>query len=154
MSVCPIRRTTPVRIIRQTPLVDFLRLGTERAEAGPGRTAIACSLSRHGAGFDVSPSVTTALFLIVQESLTKLVRHANSARVEIRLTQENGKILLEIKDDGRGISTVDIESPRSFGLVGMRERAEGLGGQIEYRCEPGPGTFVGVEIPGRDIRIV
>ncbi|MGB8144999.1 MAG: ATP-binding protein, partial [Chromatiaceae bacterium] len=79
---------------------------------------------------ELSRDASTALFRILQESLTNVTRHAEAKRVSITLSQDDDWMSLEVKDDGKGISVFDLESSRSFGLMGMRERAHVFGGLL------------------------
>jgi len=89
----------------------------------------------------------TALFRIFQESLTNVARHAEATKVEISLSRQNGCILLEIHDDGRGVTKEKISSSTSLGLLGMRERAYAFGGDVKIESDDGEGTTVRVQIP-------
>jgi signal transduction histidine kinase len=91
-------------------------------------------------------AVATALFRIVQESLTNVVRHANAKKVEIRLDFLEGNWVLTITDDGDGF-VHDRGRPGHIGLIGMRERAQTLGGHFSVTSEPGAGTKITVRIP-------
>jgi signal transduction histidine kinase len=91
--------------------------------------------------------VNTAFFRIFQEALTNVIRHAEATRVDVRLSEEEGYLVLEVKDNGRGISEEEIHTTRSIGLLGMRERAALLGGQVNFHGEPSKGTTVTVRIP-------
>ena len=75
------------------------------------------------------------------------MRHARATSVRVLLAEENGELLLEIHDDGQGISPAKLTDPASFGLLGMRERASSLGGQVEIAGSPGKGTPVTVRLP-------
>ena len=89
----------------------------------------------------------TALFRIFQESLTNVARHAEATKVEISVSRQNGCILLEIHDDGRGVTREKISSSTSLGLLGMRERAYAFGGDVKIESDNGQGTTVRVQIP-------
>jgi signal transduction histidine kinase len=88
----------------------------------------------------------TALYRIVQESLTNVVKHAHARRVSILLTRTSGAVKAVIEDDGRGIGD-DVGG--GFGLVGMRERLALLGGRLEIESGPGSGTTIAAEVPLR-----
>jgi signal transduction histidine kinase len=92
--------------------------------------------------------VNLAIYRIVQEALTNCVRHARARRFFIDLTRQpdhEGRVLLEMRDDGQGF---DLKALRSgSGLTGIRERIELLRGRFELLTEPGKGTMVRVEIP-------
>lgn len=90
------------------------------------------------------------LFRIAQEALTNAARHAGASRVEVRLQSGRDGTLLEIADDGRGISEREIEGKRSLGILGMRERANIYGGEVEIKSGNGGGTTVVVRMPPPD----
>jgi PAS domain S-box-containing protein len=91
------------------------------------------------------PEVGVELLRILQEALANVRRHSGASNVEVRLRTDDEAILIEITDDGRGF---DPGSARTgIGLVGMRERVEGLGGEIELRSRLGEGTKVTVRVP-------
>lgn len=88
-----------------------------------------------------------ALFRIVQESLTNVIRHAGANSVEVALGAHGVNLRLTVRDDGRGITPKEQADPRSIGLLGMRERAMLLGGETEIAPAPGGGTNVTVTAP-------
>ncbi len=89
----------------------------------------------------------TAVFRMLQETLTNVARHAGATRVDIDLTVGNVDLSLDVRDDGRGITPAEIAGGRSLGLVGLRERAIACGGMLEIQGTPGRGTQVSVRIP-------
>lgn len=114
------------------------------------RTQIACVV-RSGLGDDrkLDRDVSTAAFRVFQEALTNVVRHAAAKRVEVRIAENAGSLLLQVRDDGRGITADEMQDPRSLGLLGMRERARRLGGAVSFsRGEPS-GTVVTLHMPLR-----
>ncbi len=88
-----------------------------------------------------------AIFRIFQEALTNVVRHSQATMVEISLQEEAGGLMLEIKDNGRGIPESKITDTKSIGLIGMRERALLLGGNLTIRGIPEQGTIITTWIP-------
>lgn len=92
-------------------------------------------------------SLNTAFFRIFQEALTNVIRHAAATRVDVRLTEAGGQIVLEVKDNGRGISRTEIHNTKSIGLLGVRERAALQGGTLRLTGRDGLGTTVTVRIP-------
>lgn len=82
-----------------------------------------------------------------QEALTNVTRHARATTVEARLRNGEGQVRLEVQDNGRGIAPADQANPGALGLLGMRERAFALGGEVVIRGQPGRGTTVIVTIP-------
>lgn len=110
------------------------------------RTGIECELSLPPDAH-CEPHCATAIYRIVQEALTNVARHSNASRVEIRLRERTEELLLEIRDDGRGMTTEEIGDPRSLGLLGIRERADLVGGTVAFEGVSGRGTIVSVRIP-------
>ncbi|NMG31610.1 PAS domain S-box protein [Aromatoleum evansii] len=96
---------------------------------------------------DVNDRTGTALFRIVQESLTNVARHARATRVEISLALKDGGVLLSIVDNGRGMPTDVTAQAGGFGMVGIRERAFMCGGDFQVSSRPGEGTKITVSIP-------
>lgn len=88
----------------------------------------------------------TAIFRIVQESLTNVNRHAHAKEVSISLAKQGGDYVLEIADDGKGFET-EKSSKKTFGMVGIRERVLMLGGSVDINSAPGMGTKITVHIP-------
>jgi PAS domain S-box-containing protein len=96
---------------------------------------------------DLNKECSTAIFRILQEALTNVARHAKAKVISVRLWEETGKVLLEIKDNGIGISANSISNLTSFGLFGMRERAYAFGGDVRFTRRRRHGTTVTVEMP-------
>lgn len=90
---------------------------------------------------------STAVFRIFQEALTNVARHANASLVHIILKIEKSYLILEIIDNGRGISETQLNAVQSLGILGMKERAVLFGGSVYIEGFPGKGTKVRVEIP-------
>ena len=88
-----------------------------------------------------------ALFRILQEALTNVVRHAHAGAVRIAARERRRVMTLTIKDNGRGITKAELAGVKSNGLLGMRERARLLGGDIRISGSPGRGTTVAVRVP-------
>jgi signal transduction histidine kinase len=117
------------------------------AEEFEKRTGIKCKPVFYPKEFDLSKEKSTALFRIVQESLTNIIRHANATKVEIKLSEKSGILVLEIQDNGKGITKAAIINPRSFGLIGIRERAHSLGGEVRIVGSQDTGTRLTVRMP-------
>ena len=95
----------------------------------------------------MSKDATIALFRVVQEGLTNIIRHAQAKTVKLELSGDERHCIVALADDGRGF---DARSPQfrwSHGLMGMRQRAEALGGRLAIQSRVGAGTGVRVEIP-------
>ena len=89
----------------------------------------------------------TALFRILQETLTNVSRHAQATSLQVKLIDNDDSIILEVKDNGRGITEEEARKTGSFGVLGMKERVLLLGGTLKITGTPGKGTTVRVEIP-------
>lgn len=114
------------------------------------RTGIKCDVRTDLHEPVLTPDLATAFFRIFQETLTNVIRHAGATHVIVHLKEAAGRIILEVKDNGRGISPQDISNPRSMGLLGMKERAALLGGVFKIGPAPGgKGTVATVSIPLR-----
>lgn len=111
------------------------------------RSGLELSFVAEPAELETSGEVATAVFRIVQESLTNVLRHAaaTTVRVELRLGRE--ALELTVADDGRGLPAPADRRPASMGLVGMRERAAALGGTLEFGANGPRGTVVSVRLP-------
>lgn len=111
------------------------------------RTGLRCTFVSDARTETWDNDVTTALFRIFQETLTNVLRHAQATRVDVHLWEDDGMLLLEVADNGRGITPEEITNTRSIGLLGMRERAALLGGEISFTGAPGRGTTVLIRLP-------
>ena len=98
---------------------------------------------------DLDTHAATAVFRIFQETLTNVVRHAQARRVDVSLTEANNCLVLQVRDDGQGITEQELAKPKSFGLLGMRERVYLLGGEISIVGTAGQGTTVTAHFPLR-----
>lgn len=95
----------------------------------------------------LDPTRSTALYRIALEALTNVARHAQATQVTVTLRTQEGDTLLEVHDDGRGITDAEIGSPESLGLLAICERARILGGSVDIAGVPGHGTTVRVRMP-------
>ena len=92
--------------------------------------------------------VETALYRIVQEALTNVVKHAGATRVSVLLTQRGERAAVVVEDNGEGFDA-DHQEHDGFGLVGMRERVELVGGRLRVESSEGSGTSIVAEAPLR-----
>jgi two-component system, NarL family, sensor histidine kinase DevS len=134
--------------LRPSALDDFgLVAALERLAASfAEQSGIAVDFQTSLADERLPGEVETALYRIVQESLTNVVKHARARRVSILLARKNGAIKAVIEDDGRGFDAAE-ERLDGFGLVGMRERLALLGGRLEVESSSEAGTTVAAEVP-------
>jgi PAS domain S-box-containing protein len=111
------------------------------------RSRIECVTDIMPGELELDDDQKTNVFRILQEALTNVTRHAEASRVEITLKTKGEHLLLTVTDNGRGISEDQTTSDHSIGLVGMRERAGGLGGRVVIQPNPTGGTTVEARIP-------
>jgi signal transduction histidine kinase len=140
------------RITTELRPVVLDMLGLEAAvdwyvEALAERTGISFRVQSELAGAVLDPDHSTALFRILQEALTNVARHSGATVVDVRLSGEPTRVVLEVADNGKGIPVEAIEDSRSLGLLGMRERARALGGDLQIRRNATGGTTVRATIP-------
>jgi PAS domain S-box-containing protein len=109
------------------------------------RSGIPCRLVLDDDHIELNADQATTIFRIVQESFTNIMRHAHATRVEVRLLHRGDHCLLQIEDDGAGFEPAAARK-KTFGLMGMRERALVLGGEIDIDSAPGQGTRISVQI--------
>jgi signal transduction histidine kinase len=96
--------------------------------------------------------VSTHVFRLFQEALTNVVRHSGASEVRLTLRLQGADFHGEIRDNGRGIGGPQLADGKTLGLIGMRERARLLGGEIEFAGEPGSGTVVRFRCPLGSVR--
>jgi signal transduction histidine kinase len=118
------------------------------AEDFQARTGTKVQLTLPEVDLIIDRERATALFRILQEILTNVARHANATQVNVRLVKEQGSLILEVHDNGKGVSKEELSAGRSLGILGMRERALLLGGKLAIGGAPALGTRVTVRIPG------
>jgi len=112
------------------------------------RTGISGKVVLQGVDRMSDTVLSTAIFRIVQEALTNVMRHSEASQVNVSLEKMNNALMiLEVRDNGIGITESRISDTKSLGLIGMRERVLLLGGEVEISGKPGEGTLVRVTIP-------
>jgi signal transduction histidine kinase len=117
------------------------------AQQFQSRTGIVCDCDTALETAALDPERANAVFRICQEILTNVLRHAEATRVRLQIREENGCFVLAVDDNGRGITEDESRGARSLGLVGMRERALLVGGEIVVQGSAGKGTIVVVRVP-------
>ncbi len=135
------------------PLMDELGLiaalrGHLAAQAD--RTGLAVTFSDDGLPERLPAELEIAAFRIVQEAMTNVVRHAGATRVAVRLRAEDRRLWIEVEDDGQGFdpdAAAAATGGEHFGITGMRERAEALGGRVTLSSARGRGTAIRAELP-------
>jgi PAS domain S-box-containing protein len=111
------------------------------------RTGLAVEYECSQEKVDLNSEQSTAVFRILQEALTNVLRHAQATEVTITVKQESGEFFLAIRDNGKGITESEKSGVHSLGLLGMRERAHLIGAQIDITGIEGKGTLVAMRIP-------
>ncbi|HET7764240.1 MAG TPA: PAS domain S-box protein [Burkholderiales bacterium] len=111
------------------------------------RTGIPCRLHIQPADIELAEPHASALYRILQESLTNVARHAGATRVDVALEKADGAVTLSVRDDGRGFSPAEARAHKTYGLLGLRERTMLLGGEAGIASEPGRGTTINVRLP-------
>jgi signal transduction histidine kinase len=118
------------------------------AQGVADRTGLAITVV---APFDrLSPGVETAVYRIVQEALTNVVRHARASKVQVEVRRDDSTVRAVIRDDGQGFdvaATLARRGERGLGLIGMRERVEAMGGKLLIESHPGKGVDISLAIP-------
>ncbi len=108
---------------------------------------VPCDLMLDKEDYALDQLLATALFRIVQEALTNVARHARATHAMVALQDRGGELLLTIADDGAGLSADLAGERKTYGLLGMRERVDMLGGRMAIDSAPGRGTHIEVRIP-------
>jgi signal transduction histidine kinase len=109
---------------------------------------VPCEFAAAEALSTFGPDLDTALFRIAQEALTNIARHAHASRAAVTIETGASTTVLRVEDDGLGIPPG--REPGGLGMVGMRERAERLGGELVVKAAPRGGTVVEARIPSRE----
>jgi two-component system, NarL family, sensor kinase len=166
-----VQQAEPERVRRSvTAALDLARKGLDEArrsvldlraaplEGRPLPVALAALAAEANVLFEMDPAVQPPLppavevdlYRIAQEALQNALRHADAARVVLRLEAAPGRIRLTVQDDGRGFAIDDVPRENAagrFGLIGMRERTRLLGGSFQVESSPGAGTRITAEVP-------
>lgn len=119
-------------------LDDFIKL-----------TGITCTLSVSEDEIQLNEALAVSAFRVVQESLTNVARYAEASKVEIFLTQDADNFSITVNDNGKGFDYMNISNHKSFGFLGMRERAIALGGVVNIYSAPQQGTQIFFVVPNQ-----
>lgn len=114
------------------------------------KTGIKCELKLLSAEREYEKKFSTCFFRICQEALNNAAKHSNATQINITLREEGNKLILSVRDNGRGMSVGQITHPFSFGIIGMRERASLINGEIEITSEENKGTTVQLKADIKD----
>jgi two-component system sensor histidine kinase UhpB len=137
--------------LRPSVLDDFGLVAALEWQAGEfnTHTSISCQVIAEQEVLDLEKKTATTVFRIFQEALANVARHSGATEVIIRLSSDKELLVLEVIDNGRGITEEQFLGKESLGLMGMRERALALEGTIQVRGESGKGTTVTLRVPMR-----
>jgi signal transduction histidine kinase len=112
-----------------------------------GRAGLKCTENYPEGELEVIPEASIAIFRIVQESLTNIIKHAQAQNVEVAIATQGKALVITVRDDGVGLSDERREALRSHGLAAMRHRAIALGGHFRIARLPARGTQIEVRLP-------
>jgi PAS domain S-box-containing protein len=111
------------------------------------RSGVQTHFDSHIPDTELPDGIRIALFRILQESLTNVARHAQASHVVVNIAYHEGVIAMNITDDGNGMDTSRLKHSKSYGILGMKERAGMMGGNYNIESAPGKGTTISVEVP-------
>ena len=94
------------------------------------------------------PDVEQCIYRVAQEAIENVLNHANASTLDVRLKSDDVETILEIRDDGMGLHSGQADNTDHYGLAGMRERAELLGGELIINSQIPQGTRVQLKIKG------
>jgi len=142
-AICRELRPT---VLESLGLAEALRTFAARMV---GSTTVKLSWDARGLPPRLPSFVEMTCYRIGQEAITNAVRHASATSLEVRLVGGQGRLLLEVRDNGLGFAVHDAwrDPDKALGLIGMRERAEQLGGSLQVQSELGTGTVVEARLP-------
>jgi PAS domain S-box-containing protein len=131
-------------ILDDLGLLEAIEWQTQQFQA---RTGIQCCCDCSLQSIPLGNPQSTAVFRIVQEALTNILRHAQATRVGVAMKEEDGSFSLTVSDNGRGITPAEKSSRNSLGLLGIEERAHMIGACVDIIGRPGEGTTLYVRVP-------
>jgi signal transduction histidine kinase len=111
------------------------------------RAGVRCTVAASAEDLALDQERSTAVFRIFQELLTNVARHAAATKVDVALRRVNGSVVLEVRDNGKGIADEQIRDPGSLGLLGIRERIVPFGGRLDIGAGAVKGTVAVVSVP-------
>jgi PAS domain S-box-containing protein len=131
-------------VLEDLGLIPAIEWHAQQVQANTG---IVCRFESQVENVELSRERATTVFRIFQEAMTNVLRHAGATRVNILVEEDDDEFVLEVSDNGRGITDSEKLGTSSLGLLGMRERAHSVGGRVEINATPGKGTTLIVRIP-------
>lgn len=147
-DVRQISRLLRPQMLDELGLVPTLRWLARTTQEGTG---LAVDLSVEDMEERVGPELETAVYRLAQEALANAARHARASRAQVRVRRERGRLLVSVRDDGRGFDPARAlaggDDAAGGGLRGMRDRVHLFAGRFEVRSAPGEGTAIEIELP-------
>ena len=131
-------------VLDQLGLFTALKHEAQRFQT---RTGIVSKVDLPPRQTEIPSQVATVIFRIFQETLTNIARHAGATGVSVAIQDQGEWVTLEVADNGKGMPAEALTNPRSLGLLGMKERAAALGGEVTFRRGPDQGTIVTGRLP-------
>lgn len=110
-------------------------------------TEISCKVKITPVNLVLNDELSTAVFRILQETLTNVIRHSGATRVDIQLVKIKKIFILKVKDNGIGISREKVNNPNSLGLIGIKERVRSLKGKFRIQGIQNKGTTLSIQLP-------
>lgn len=141
---------TMVRDLRPAQLDDLGLVPTLKYLADEGRELfnLEIDVEIEGARQRLDPLIETVIFRVAQEALTNVSRHAGTEQAKLKLAFNPEQVILRVEDDGAGFDIHEsLSPPRGWGLAGMQERTESLGGELLIDSTPGEGTAIEARLP-------
>jgi PAS domain S-box-containing protein len=145
-----IERVRKISSALRPPILDDLGLAAAlewQLTEFQKRSRIRCQFDADVEKFALTPAASAAVFRVVQEALTNVVRHARASNVQVRVGAAGDALEIAIIDNGKGITQQLVDSQESLGIIGMRERISRIGGQFKIGPRPGGGTAVEITMP-------
>jgi len=133
-------------LARRAQAIDGLDVNVEIELGSPGSGV-------EGEGRRLDAELESTIYRVVQEALTNVSRHAEATRAVVSIGERDGELIASVTDDGKGLPGAERLGPRGdgleggFGMSGMRERAELVGGELQFGAAPGGGTAVRLHVP-------
>jgi PAS domain S-box-containing protein len=128
-------------------MLGFIETVNQHLNSFQERHKMQCKFESHISNLNLTSQQSVALFRIIQEALNNVAKHSKANKVKVNVNQKNGRLALEVVDNGVGFDTNNKKKSDSYGLIGMKERVFLLEGELSITSKVGEGTIVRVEMP-------
>jgi signal transduction histidine kinase len=148
-----VRAVRNISLLLRPSLLDDLGLGPALqwlTDDFQRRTGVACAYTEENLETSLPDAVNTCVYRVTQEALRNCEKHSQARQVSVCIVRSNTHLRAEIRDDGKGFATASRRAPTSLGVLGMRERAAALGGELAIESNAGQGTCVRLLLPLQD----